>query len=80
MIINISSDGWDVVCLFPTAEGHGTVPSTALAVLPVGKRLVLGQMADLSRFNAGDYQLSLVRWQNAGILGCGTDCDINLQP
>jgi hypothetical protein len=80
LILDFLSDAHEVVCTFPAADGHGTVPSTALAVLPVGQRTVLAEIADLTRFDAGDYQLSLVRWHDAGILGCGTDCHINLQP
>jgi hypothetical protein len=87
LVVGISGSGvLSVGCVFPATDGHGTIPSTALAVLPVGERLYFSaQIADIVRFNAGDYRLSLVRWLSAGVLGCGgfestTECHINLQP
>jgi hypothetical protein len=81
LVVGILGSAVDVGCVFPATDGHGTIPSTALAVLPGGERLIQAQIADIVRFNAGDHQLSLVRWLSAGVLGCGsTDCHINLQP
>jgi hypothetical protein len=80
LLISLRGDAWGVSCLFPAAAGHGIIPSTKLAPLSVGQLYVRGVIGDIERFNAGDYQLSLVRWQNAGILGCGSDCRADLQP
>jgi hypothetical protein len=70
-----------VICVAPAADGHITIPSTTLAVLKEGPQSIFGSIADIVRFNAGNYQISLARALPAGILGCDIgDCKVEIQP